>query len=125
MHEMSIAMQVVEIAVASIPPDLKGARVERVNLKIGKLSAVVPDSLQFCFSVAIESTLLEGAELFIEEVPVLAACGRCSHRWTIDAPVFCCPQCRSANLEILTGRELDIESIELYQEDENDDRLAP
>lgn len=113
-------MQVVEIAIASIPPDLKDARVERVNLKIGKLTAVVPDSLQFCFAAVIQDTPLEGAELLIEEIPVVACCRRCAARWTISEPVFYCPRCRSGKLEILSGRELDIQSIELFQEDEND-----
>jgi hydrogenase nickel incorporation protein HypA/HybF len=44
MHEMGIAMQIVEISTASIPADLMGAQVEKVNVKIGKLSAVVPES---------------------------------------------------------------------------------
>ena len=53
MHEMGIALQIVEIATASLPPDLGAARVTRVNLKIGKLAAVVPESLRFCFDVAV------------------------------------------------------------------------
>jgi hydrogenase nickel incorporation protein HypA/HybF len=85
MHEMGIALQIVEIATASIPSDLAEVRIERVNLKVGKLAAVVPESLRFCFSVASKDTALDGAEL----------------------------------LEILSGRELDIESIEIAEEVKN------
>ena len=120
MHEMGIALQIVEIATASIPPDLDGARVARVNLKVGKLAAIVPDSLRFCFNVATKDTPLDGAELAIEELPVLAQCNDCGIKWTITEAVFKCEACDSGSLEILSGRELDIESIEIAEEGHND-----
>jgi hydrogenase nickel incorporation protein HypA/HybF len=120
MHEMGIAMQIVEIASASIPPDLDGARVARVNLKVGKLAAIVPDSLRFCFGVATKETPLEGAELAIQELPVLAQCNDCGIKQTISQAVFKCEACDSGSLEILSGRELDIESIEIAEEGQND-----
>ena len=120
MHEMGIALQIVEIATASIPPDLGEVRIARVNLKVGKLAAIVPESLRFCFSVAIKDTPLDGAELKIEELPVLARCNDCDAKWTISEPVFKCEACNSGSLEILSGRELDIESIEIAEEGQND-----
>lgn len=117
MHEMGIAMQIVEIAAASIPADLVGARVETVNLKVGKLSAIVPDSLRFCFEAVSKDTALEGARLHITEIPVHAACNACCHEWTIEQPAFACPACNSGDITLLSGRELDIESIELAEED--------
>ncbi len=120
MHEMGIALQIVEIASASLPADLGAARVAAVNLKIGKLAAVVPESLRFCFDVAIKDTPLAGARLVIEEVPVVASCQDCTARWTIDEPVFICQTCQSGSLDILSGRELDIESIEVVEEENND-----
>ena len=68
MHEMGIALQIIEIATASIPADAGQVRVEKINLKIGKLAAVVPDSLRFCFDVAVKDTPLDGARLTIEEI---------------------------------------------------------
>ncbi|MGD2096366.1 MAG: hydrogenase maturation nickel metallochaperone HypA [Desulfobacterales bacterium] len=120
MHEMGIALQIVEIATASMPADLGEARVAAVNLKIGKLAAVVPESLQFCFEVAIKDTPLAGAKLVIEEIPVVAKCHDCGTQWTIDTPVFVCQKCQSGSLEILSGRELDIESIEVVEEEKHD-----
>ncbi|MBW1837784.1 MAG: hydrogenase maturation nickel metallochaperone HypA [Deltaproteobacteria bacterium] len=117
MHEMGIAMQIVEIATASIPDDVKNIRVERVNLKVGKLAAVVPESLRFCFEIVAQDTPLSGAELVIEEIPVVARCNHCSSEWTIDEPVFTCQKCNSGDIELLSGRELDIHSIEIFDED--------
>jgi hydrogenase nickel incorporation protein HypA/HybF len=121
MHEMGIALQIIEIAIASIPPHTGQMRVEKVNLKIGKLAAVVPESLRFCFDVAVKDTSLEGARLVIEERPVVARCKDCTAQWTIHEPVFTCANCNSGSLEIISGRELDIESIEIADEDNHVD----
>ena len=116
---MGIALQIIEIATESIPADAGNVRVEKINLKIGKLAAVVPDSLRFCFDIAVKDTLLEGAQLGIRELPVTARCRECDMQWTIESPVFVCDNCGSGSLEILSGRELDIESIEITPEDED------
>ncbi len=113
MHEMGIAMEIVDIAKASIPPDMQGARVQRVNLQVGRLSAIVPDSLRFCFDLVVKDTPLEGAELSIEEVPVVARCKDCQNEWTVTGPVFTCTACQSGAIDMLSGRELDIKSIEI------------
>jgi hydrogenase nickel incorporation protein HypA/HybF len=117
MHEMGIALEIIDIATASIPPDLEGSRVARVNLAVGKLSAIVPDSLRFCFSIATKDTALEGAELVIDTRPVVAVCKACGERWTIERPVFTCRACDGSDLTLESGRELDITSIEIAEED--------
>lgn len=121
MHEMGIAMEIIKIATASIPTDMQGAQVARVNLQVGRLSAIVPSSLHFCFDIAAKDTPLAGAELIIEEVPVEARCNDCDHHWFIDTPVFVCEKCRSGSLDLLSGRELDIKSIEIAEEDDPHD----
>jgi len=117
MHEMGIAMEIIDIAEASIPAGMETVQVECVNLKVGKLSAIVPESLRFCFGVAIKDTRLEGARLNIEQVPVVAMCKDCDSRWTIDEPAFACPKCNSGSIELISGKELDIVSIEIMDED--------
>lgn len=115
MHEMGIALEIAKIAQESVPDNLKNARVQIVNLKIGKLAAVVPESLKFCFEVAAKDTPLEGAELHIEEIPVTARCKECGASWTAEQPNFICEKCESGAVELLTGRELDIVSIEVEE----------
>ncbi|RPJ12578.1 MAG: hydrogenase maturation nickel metallochaperone HypA [Desulfobacteraceae bacterium] len=113
MHEMGIAMQIIEIAAGSIPKSAGNIQVEKVNIKVGKLSAVVPESLKFCFDIVAKDTALSGARLVIEEVPVVAKCNECSAEWTISGPAFTCIKCNSGSIQILSGRELDIVSIEI------------
>lgn len=116
MHEMGVAIQIAEIAAAAIPAELKGVAVERVNLRVGRFAAIVPASLRFCFEIVAKDTPLAGAELHIEEIPVRVRCRECGVETIIDEPAFACGQCRSGELEILAGRELDIESIEIAEE---------
>jgi len=113
MHEMGIAMQIVEIAIASVPADLKNAQVKRVNIKVGKLAAVVPESLQFCFQIAVQDTPLCDAELNIEEIPLRIRCTDCHVEWVAHEPVFLCRKCNGKAVKMLSGRELDITSIEV------------
>ena len=84
---------------------------------------MVPESLRFCFDVVSRETPLAGAELHIEEVPVTARCNECRHEWSLSGPEFHCPSCKGGRIEILTGRELDIQSIEITegQEEAADD----
>ncbi|MBW2604247.1 MAG: hydrogenase maturation nickel metallochaperone HypA [Deltaproteobacteria bacterium] len=117
MHEMGIAMQIIEIAVASIPADLKNAQVKKVNIKVGKLAAVVPESLHFCFQIAAQDTLLCDAELYIEEIPLKVRCMDCNVEWTAHEPIFVCRKCNGTSTEMLSGRELDITSIEVVEKE--------
>ena len=101
-HEMGIALKVLEIAEASIPQALPDARVTKVFLTVGRLAAVVPDSLRFCFEVASQRTRLAGAELVIEEVAVRARCKACGHGWSIETAAFRCPACESGGIDIVS-----------------------
>lgn len=113
MHEMGIAQEIVAIATASLPAEMKGVRVDTVNLKIGKLAAVVPASLRFCFDVITKDTPFDGSKLHIEEVPVVVRCRNCRSEWTVTGPDFTCPTCRNGEVDILSGREIEILSLEV------------
>ncbi|MDA3789422.1 MAG: hydrogenase maturation nickel metallochaperone HypA [Desulfobacula sp.] len=113
MHEMGIAQQLVQIALDSIPREIKNPRVEKVNLKIGRLAAVVEHSLTFCFEIITKDTPLEGARLNIDFIAVMVHCKSCDNNWEVTGPVFKCPFCEDGDVEMLTGREIEILSLEL------------
>ncbi len=117
MHEMGLATEIVRIVTDSIPPDITDPKVVRINLKVGKLAAVVAQSLLFCFEIAAKETPAQGAQLNIEEIAVSARCHSCGEIWEFSEPVFQCPKCCGTKVEMLSGRELDIESIELEEEE--------
>ncbi len=109
MHELGLASEVVAIATERAT----GRRVKRLVLEVGKLSAVLPDALRFCFEVAAESTLLEGAALTIVEVPGLGRCRACKRETTFDRPYGKCA-CGGFEFEWLSGDELTIRELELH-----------
>jgi len=119
MHEMGIAQQIVKIAAAYVPEEMARYPVERINVRIGKLTAVVPESLGFCFEIIAGETSLSGAELRIEAVPARGRCRECDFEWEITTPVFSCEKCGGASVEIVSGRELEVVSIEISEEPES------
>ncbi|MEW5734048.1 MAG: hydrogenase maturation nickel metallochaperone HypA [Thermodesulfobacteriota bacterium] len=115
MHEMGIAMQIMDIVKSAIPKDMPDPKVSAINLKVGKLTAIVPESLRFCFTIASRDTPFADAKLVIEEVPVRVVCKECRAESVITGPDFSCSQCKSRELAIITGRELTVASIELAE----------
>ena len=108
MHELAIVEQVIEIVSANCG----GAKVKRVALQIGKLSAVLPDAVRFAFELASEGTLLEGAVLEIDETPGLARCNACGERFELMQPFGRC-SCGGSDLEWLAGQELRVREMEV------------
>jgi hydrogenase nickel incorporation protein HypA/HybF len=108
MHELSIANGIVEICVEHA----RGARVTRVRLEIGRLSAVMPDAVRFCFDVCARNTVVEGAALEIVETQGRARCRDCDREVPLEWLVGRCA-CGSANLRVIAGEELKIREMEL------------
>ena len=114
MHELSVARAVIDTATRHAG----GRRVTAVQLRVGHLRQVVPDSLAFSFEHAALGTLCEGARLEQELVPARLVCDACDHGWELDAPAFRCPRCDSASVRITAGNELCVESIEVEELEE-------
>ncbi len=108
MHELAIT----ESVVAGVCEAVGGARVVRVVLHIGRLSAVVPDSIRFCFDIASRGTPLENAALEIVETPGRAKCRRCGAEVPLQNLLGSC-DCGSVDLEILSGQELLLKAVEV------------
>ena len=113
-HEFSIVMGMVD-EVTRIAGDNHALKVTSLNLKIGRRSGIVIDSMKFAFdAVKPEYPLLSSAELFIEEIPLMYECYDCRMKFETDDLFFpSCPYCTSFNLKLLSGEELDITNIEL------------
>jgi len=107
-HEMGIVQQVVEIATEAC----SGARIRRIVLEIGQLSTVLPDAVRFCFDLATENTVAEGALLDIAEIPGRARCLACGAEIALVQPFGPC-ECGQADLEWLAGDELRIKALEV------------
>lgn len=111
MHEMAITESILSI-VLDAAGESQAKKVKQVNLKIGGLTNVVPDCVEFYFAIMTKGTIAEGAGLSIEEVPVKAKCLTCSREFEPDDLVFFCPDCGDA-AELVSGRELAVTSIDI------------
>lgn len=109
MHELSLTQMMVE----AIAERVGEARVTCVRLEIGRLSGVVVDSIRFCFDLVADGTVVAGARLEIDEPPGACRCRECAEEFTVDDPIVLCPACGSANVAVLSGRDMLIRSVEV------------
>ena len=116
MHELSIALSIVEMA-AGEAESRGGVRVNAVYLKLGQLSGVVKEALLFSYDLACVGTRLEGSRLVIEEITPVAYCPACRMERALDSiQRFCCPVCGGLTPEILQGKELEVVALEISDE---------
>ncbi|NJO80788.1 MAG: hydrogenase maturation nickel metallochaperone HypA [Cyanobacteria bacterium RM1_2_2] len=92
-------------------------KISQVHLTVGQFTCVEPASLQFAFEVQTRNTFLEGAELVIREVPLIAFCHRCQREYRPEIGVqYACSVCQSPMEDICSGRELKVDRIEYAAE---------
>jgi hydrogenase nickel incorporation protein HypA/HybF len=108
MHELAITQSIVDTA----RDRAAGRPVHRILVRAGRLTAVVPEAMQFCFDLIVEGTELAGASLQIEQPDGRARCAACGNEFTLPDLVLLCP-CGSADVTVTGGRELQIVSMEV------------
>ncbi|HTD56612.1 MAG TPA: hydrogenase maturation nickel metallochaperone HypA [Silvibacterium sp.] len=115
MHELSIAMSIVDMALEEARE--RSVLVDIVHVDVGPLSGVVADALRFSWEIACQGTAIEGARLIIREVPVEIHCATCNSNRTLDSMQWlCCPICATPALEVIHGKELAITALEVRDE---------
>ncbi len=115
MHELALARSLVEL-VDDYACENSSARVSRVHVRLGQLSAMTR-ALYFCFGSVSRGTRCEGASLDIEEVPLTVRCNSCNEVKTPGGRYnFRCPDCGRPTPEVVTGREMQLVTIELVEE---------
>jgi hydrogenase nickel incorporation protein HypA/HybF len=115
MHELSIAMSMIEMA-SEEAARRGGVQVSAIHLRLGPLSGVVREALLFSYEVACDGTPLEGSRLVIEDVPVVVFCPACSGERTLaSVQRFCCPDCGTPTAQVVGGRELEVVALEIEE----------
>jgi hydrogenase nickel incorporation protein HypA/HybF len=115
MHELSIAIDLVELACQEI--STRGdARVAVIHLRVGALAGVVKEALLFSFEAASTGTAVSGARLQIEDVPVTVWCPVCAARRQLDRLSHRrCPICDGVTPTIVGGDDLELVGFELVE----------
>ena len=111
MHELSLSGAIVNTVVKHA----QERAVSVVNLRVGALRQVVPDTLDFYFGFVAKGTVCEGARLEQELLPARVACASCEREWELDLPIFRCAECGGGQVEVVSGNEFEVESIELEE----------
>jgi hydrogenase nickel incorporation protein HypA/HybF len=116
MHELSIAMSIVELAEEE-SSRRAGARIYAVHLKLGELSGVVKEALLSSWEMAsAETEALKNSALVIEAVPVLVFCTRCQARRAVNSmQMFCCADCGTPTAQVLQGKEIEVVAMEIEE----------
>jgi hydrogenase nickel incorporation protein HypA/HybF len=113
MHELSIALSMIDEIVEQSEAR-GGLDVEAVHLKLGVFSGVDKAALLFAYELACEGTPLQGSRLVIATVPLLIYCPQCKQQRTpLSVYQLCCPDCLVPTQDIITGREIEVESLEV------------
>jgi hydrogenase nickel incorporation protein HypA/HybF len=120
MHELTLARSLIELVDEYCLRE-QASRVSKINVRLGELSAMTR-SLYFCFSTVAMGTTCEGAVLNIEEIPLTVFCTTCDD---VKKPTgkysFRCSDCGMPTPKIVTGKEMQLTSIELGDAPEVDD----
>jgi hydrogenase nickel incorporation protein HypA/HybF len=115
-HELSLVASIFEV----LEEQARGhgpARVTAVVLKVGVLAGAVPDLLESAFETYKKGTRAERARLEIVAVPVKLRCPDCGGSTVREDTDFSCAACGSRRVEIVEGRDIVVERIELETED--------
>jgi hydrogenase nickel incorporation protein HypA/HybF len=112
MHELSIMQSALNV-VLDQAREAGATRVHAIRLRIGALSGVVPDALEFAFEALAPGTPAEDAKLAIENVPARFWCATCAREFQSDDMFAECPDCHNLSGDIRAGREMEVASLEV------------
>lgn len=112
MHELSIMQSALSLALEEAR-QAGASRVHEIRLRIGALSGVVPEALEFAFEALTPGTPAEGAQLAIEHVPARFWCAACSREFESEEMLAECPDCHALSGELRAGREMEVASLEI------------
>jgi hydrogenase nickel incorporation protein HypA/HybF len=112
MHELAITENLVKIALSKAE-EIGTSRIKGINLKIGKLTGYVPEAVEMNFRLITPGTKAEGAVLNIEWVPLTCRCRECSEEYVSEELDLTCPRCGKLAGQIIDGREMFIDSMEV------------
>ena len=112
MHEQSIVESLLSVVLKSAEQN-QAERIVTINLVVGDLSGVVEDAVNFYFNFLARETIAAGATINYRRVPVKMRCRDCRNVFEPEHLDLKCPECSGRNLDIIAGRELYVESLEV------------
>ncbi|MDO5335004.1 MAG: hydrogenase maturation nickel metallochaperone HypA [Coriobacteriia bacterium] len=121
MHEMGLVAGILD----SVVPTARQAgaeRITKVSLSVGEMTEVIEEAMVFAFEALTEGTIAEGAELDLTIIPPKSICLECGNEYDHDRLHVTCPACGSAFTQLVQGKEMQIDSIEVDLPDSEEDQ---
>ena len=112
MHEFAITQSILSIVLQKAY-EAKATQITKVDLRVGRLTGYVPECIRLQFDILSRNTAAAGADLSFNQTPAELHCRKCGTDFTSDSFDLICPKCHNLEIDILSGRELYVESIEV------------
>ncbi len=112
MHELAITQSIFDL-VLDRAKAAGAEKIAAINLVIGQMTGINPDSLRLYLGFLSNGTIAQGAQLNVKTALAQGNCRNCNNAFAIEEFDRRCPSCGDACCEITGGRELFLESIEV------------
>jgi hydrogenase nickel incorporation protein HypA/HybF len=112
MHELSITQGILSVVLEQAEAN-QASKITKIDLTIGELSGIASECVEFYFNLLSKNTIAAEASLAFHRTPIKLRCRNCDDSFFPDSLNWTCPNCREPNVEIVTGRECSITSIEV------------
>lgn len=112
MHELSVTKGIIKLCIEEGEKH-KVKKINKINIKVGELTGLVPNCISYYFNIAAKGTIAEEAEIVIEKVPVSIQCETCSFEGKLGKNQYYCPKCNGSKYKIIKGREFYLDTMEV------------
>jgi len=114
MHELSVAMRIVQALDEELAGEEEGLVVTAVSIQVGTLTGLVPEALQFSWDLATEDGLLQGSRLDIQVIDATGYCETCQTEQPLtNLQSMRCPACQTPISQITGGNDMEILTVEV------------
>lgn len=110
MHEMSIALSIIDLA-AEQAKKADASKIVEIELDIGTLSGIEIEALNFAMEIAVKDSVLESAEIKINRIEAVSECLECGHIFESEGFISHCPECKEMNTRVFKGKEMQVKSL--------------
>lgn len=110
MHEMSIALSIIDLA-AEQAKKAAANKIIEIELDIGTLSGIEIEALNFALEIAKKDSVLESAEIKINRIEAVSECLECGHIFEPEGFISHCPECKEMNTRVFKGKEMQVKSL--------------
>ena len=111
MHELTVTKSILSIVLQKAQ-EVKTQKITKVDLLVGRLTGYMPECIQLQFDILSHNTAAAGAKLSFHQPLAKLHCRRCNRDYTSDSLDLVCPGCHTLEIDILSGLELYVESME-------------